>query len=97
MEIVTIDEINLAQHPGSICFINPKNPSYPLKIEWIKQRFSEGLRIKLLYTEDKKKVDGFIEYVPGEFVDRTILCQIFGFNTTNFIVLRHPGSHVIYI
>lgn len=72
MEIVTIDEINLAQHPGAICFINPKNPSYPLKIEWIKQRFSEGLRIKLLYTENKKKVAGFIEYVPGEFVWRAV-------------------------
>jgi L-amino acid N-acyltransferase YncA len=72
MEIVTIDEINLAQHPGSICFINPKNPSFPLKIEWIKQRFPEGLRIKLLYTDDKKKVAGFIEYVPGEFAWRAV-------------------------
>jgi len=72
MEIVTINEINLAQHPGAICFTNPKNPSYPLKIEWIKQRFSEGLRIKLLYTEDKKKVAGFIEYVPGEFAWRAV-------------------------
>ena len=85
MEIVTIDEINLAQHPGAICFINPKNPSFPLKIEWIKQRFSEGLRIKLLYTDDKKKVAGFIEYLPGEFAWRQfrllVIClfTVFGF------------------
>ncbi len=72
MEIVTIDEGNLAQHPGAICFINPKNPSFSLKIDWIKQRFSEGLRIKLLYTENRKKVAGFIEYVPGEFAWRAV-------------------------
>ena len=72
MQIVNIDEGNLEHHPGAICFINPKNPSFPLKIEWIKQRFSEGLRIKLLYTEDRKKVTGFIEYVPGEFAWRAV-------------------------
>jgi L-amino acid N-acyltransferase YncA len=72
MEIVTIDEGNIAQHPGAICFINPKNPSFPLKIDWIKQRFSEGLRMKLLYTENRKKVAGFIEYVPGEFAWRAV-------------------------
>jgi L-amino acid N-acyltransferase YncA len=72
MEIVTIDEGNFTQHPGVICFINPKNPAFPLKIDWIKQRFSEGLRIKLLYTEDRRKVAGFIEYVPGEFAWRAV-------------------------
>jgi ribosomal protein S18 acetylase RimI-like enzyme len=72
MEIVSINAENLAQHPGAICFINPKNPSFPLKIEWIKQRFSEGLRIKLLYTDDRKKVAGFIEYVPGEYAWRAV-------------------------
>ncbi len=72
MEIVSIDEGNLEQHPGAICFINPKNPSFPLKIEWIKQRFSEGLHIKLLYSEGRKKIAGFIEYVPGEFAWRAV-------------------------
>lgn len=72
MEIVTIDVNNLAQHPGAVCFINPKNTSFPLKLEWLKQRFKEGLRIKLLYTEDKKKVAGFIEFVPGEFAWRAV-------------------------
>jgi len=72
MDIVTINSGNLAQHPGTICFINPKNPSFHLKNEWITQRFSEGLRIKLLYTGDWKKVAGFIEYVPGEFAWRAV-------------------------
>jgi len=72
MEIVSINAENFAEHPGAICFINPKNSSFPLKIEWIKQRLSEGLRIKLLYTENRKKVAGFIEYVPGEFAWRAV-------------------------
>jgi ribosomal protein S18 acetylase RimI-like enzyme len=72
MEIVSVNAENLSQHPGAICFINSKNPSYTLKTEWLQKRFSEGLRIKLLYTEDRKKVAGFIEYVPGEFAWRAV-------------------------
>lgn len=72
MEIVSINEENLVQHPGVICFINPKNLTFPLKIEWIKQRFLEGLRIKLLYTDERKKVAGYIEYVPGEYAWRAV-------------------------
>lgn len=64
--IITVDATNLAMHPQAICFINPKHPSYQLKIEWLKERFGEGLVIKLLYVKGEKRPVGFIEYVPGE-------------------------------
>ncbi len=70
--IVIVNEQNLSYHPGVICFINPKHPSYSLKVEWLKERFSEGLRIKLLYIGGQKKAAGFIEYVPGEFAWRAV-------------------------
>lgn len=72
MEIVSINKENLDKNPGAICFINPKNPAYSLKINWILQRLNEGLRIKLLYSDERKKVVGFIEYLPGEHAWRAV-------------------------
>ncbi|HSH19801.1 MAG TPA: hypothetical protein VLA03_05090, partial [Draconibacterium sp.] len=72
MEIVSINKENLDKNPGAICFINPKNPAYSLKINWILRRLNEGLRIKLLYSDKGKKVVGFIEYLPGEHAWRAV-------------------------
>lgn len=58
---VTLD--NVTEY-GFGCLTNPKHIGYPSKLEWMKQRISEGLKIKLL-LEDEKAV-GFIEYVTGE-------------------------------
>lgn len=78
-EIVSVNLQNLSDHPGVICFINPKHPSYSLKVEWLKERFSEGLRIKLLYIGGQKKAAGFIEYVPGEFAWRAVAAKEYMF------------------
>jgi hypothetical protein len=64
--VIKVDALNLAGHPQAICFINPKHPSYPLKVEWLKSRFHEGLVIKLLYVEGENRPAGFIEYMPGD-------------------------------
>ena len=65
-KIVQVDARNLADHPGAICFINPKNEHYRKKVDWLKEQFRHGLRIKLLYLEDVKRPVGFIEYVSGD-------------------------------
>ncbi len=72
IRIVRIGADNLEKFPEVICFINPKHNSYPLKIEWLKNRFAEGLCIKLLYVEGSKRAAGFIEYVPGENAWRAV-------------------------
>jgi len=72
VSIVTVTESSLHQHPQVICFINPKHPAYPLKIEWLKARFREGMVIKLLYLNGEKRPAGFIEYVPGERCWRSV-------------------------
>jgi len=66
-EIITITEENIADHPGTICFINPEHECYPEKVHWLNVRFSEGLKIKLLYLETEKRPVGFVEYVPGDW------------------------------
>ncbi|HOF03496.1 MAG TPA: hypothetical protein PLT58_06025 [Atribacterota bacterium] len=47
-QIIEINENNLSGYPQIICFINPKHEYYNLKIDWLKERFKEGLKIKLL-------------------------------------------------
>ncbi|MBL7136476.1 MAG: GNAT family N-acetyltransferase, partial [Candidatus Marinimicrobia bacterium] len=36
------------------------------------KRFSEGLKIKLLYLEKERKCVGFIEYIPGKYAWRAV-------------------------
>jgi N-acetylglutamate synthase-like GNAT family acetyltransferase len=69
--IVNVDEKNIDQYPP-VCFLNPKNAGYLAKKDWILKRFSEGLKIKLLYFEGDKKCFGFIEYIPGEYAWRAV-------------------------
>ena len=70
-KIINIDTNNISQYPPT-CFLNPKNEGYQIKAEWLKERFSEGMKIKLLYIENEKKCNGFIEYVPGEYAWRAV-------------------------
>jgi hypothetical protein len=71
-KIAEVNADNIADHTGVICFINPKNNCYKLKIEWLKEQFLNGLKIKLLYLPGEKSPKGFIEYVPGEFCWRAV-------------------------
>jgi len=71
-KIVDVTLENISDHPEAICFINPKHKLFPLKIDWLKDQFINGLKIKLLYLEGVKKAIGFIEYVPGEFCWRAV-------------------------
>jgi len=70
--IVEVTADNIKEHPQAICFINPKHEFYHKKIDWLKEQFENGLRIKLLYLNGEKKPIGFIEYVPGEHCWRSV-------------------------
>jgi N-acetylglutamate synthase-like GNAT family acetyltransferase len=69
--IIDVNEENISQYPPT-CFLNPENIGYQIKAKWLKERFPEGLKIKLLYLENGKKCHGFIEYVPGEYAWRAV-------------------------
>lgn len=71
-DIVEVTARNIADHPQAICFINPKHEFYHKKIDWLKEQFERGLKIKLLYLKGEKKPIGFIEYVPGEYCWRSV-------------------------
>jgi GNAT superfamily N-acetyltransferase len=56
---------------GIGCLVDPKNPGYLPKVEWLRERFGEGLRF-LLFRDERGKPLAFLEYVPGEYAWRPI-------------------------
>ena len=56
---------------GLYGYRDPKNPGYSQKLEWLKQRFEEGMRIKVLHSERDGTV-GSMEYLPGEYAWRGV-------------------------
>ena len=70
VEIVSVGASNLAER-GFFCRKSKrKTEGYRQKLDWLEQRLSEGLQIKMLY-ENGRSV-GFIEYVPGAFTWRAV-------------------------
>jgi GNAT superfamily N-acetyltransferase len=68
VEMATVDASNVGER-GFFCYKSkPKSEGYAQKLNWLEDRFSEGLKIQILY-EDGRSV-GFIEYIPGEFAWR---------------------------
>lgn len=68
--IININAKNVDEY-GFFCVKNEKHPGYISKKKWLKKRFKEGLRIKLILAENGKQV-GFIEYIPGEYTWRVV-------------------------
>jgi GNAT superfamily N-acetyltransferase len=56
---------------GVCGYKNIKREGYPEKIEWLKARFPEGMKIKTLYS-DEDGTQGMIEYIPGEYCWRPV-------------------------
>lgn len=70
VKIVDTNAENISEF--AICtYKNPKQEGYQRKMEWLKKRYSEGLRFKILYSE-KEGTIGTIEYIPGENTWRAV-------------------------
>lgn len=68
--IATVDAANV-EELGFFCVKNKKHVGYRAKLDWLQERFAEGMRIKLLLTKDGKRA-GFLEYIPGESTWRAV-------------------------
>ena len=64
MQIIEVNEQNV-EKTGFFCLMSRKKAAgYEKKLEWLKVRFAEGMRIKMLDLSEGGR--GFIEYIPGE-------------------------------
>ncbi len=76
VKIIAVGPSNVDQY-GFFCYKSKaKSVGYGRKLSWLKERFREGLKIKLLYEDEaslrKGRPAGFIEYIPGEFAWRAV-------------------------
>lgn len=76
--IIDVNSKNIQDYPVT-CFMKKDNPGYVLKEKWLKKRFSEGMKIKLLYLEGDKTCHGFIEYLPSEYAWRSVDAKKYSF------------------
>ena len=67
-----IIDINVGNIDEEVLFCKKtkiKMPGYQNKVKWMKDRFKEGLKYKVLYVKEgnKETSRGMIEYIPGEY------------------------------
>jgi GNAT superfamily N-acetyltransferase len=76
-KIIDINEKNINKF-GLLCKKSQKKEvGYQNKVNWIKERFKEGLKYKLLLVKEGERETsrGFIEYIPGEYNWRGIQAE----------------------
>ncbi len=68
-KIIDINEKNIDEQEMFCKKTKKKFNGYQSKLKWIKKRFKEGLKYKLLMVKEgnKETSRGMIEYIPGEY------------------------------
>lgn len=67
-KIIDVNAGNVEQ-AGFFCYMSRrKTEGFRQKLDWLKARFAEGMRIKMLELPER----GFIEYLPGEYAWRAV-------------------------
>ncbi len=88
MKIIDVNGSNVEDR-GFFCYMSKKKSvGYRRKLDWLKARFDEGMRIKLLELPDR----GFIEYLPGEYAWRAVDAKGFLFIHCLWVVGKSKGK-----
>ncbi len=70
IEIIKVDATNVDRR-GFYCYRSKKkSEGYICKLAWLKERFAEGMRVRLLHVDGKLR--GMIETMPGELAWRAL-------------------------
>ena len=77
VKIVDVNENNIDEQDLFCKKTKKKLPGYQNKVKWMKERFEEGLKYKVLYVKEgnKETSRGMIEYIPGEYNWRGIQAE----------------------
>jgi len=90
MRLIDVDAGNVEQ-TGFMCMTSKKkSEGYRKKLAWLRARFDEGLRIKLL--DPKEGGQGFIEYIPGEHAWRPVYAEGYMFIHCLWVVGQGKGK-----
>ncbi len=68
-KIIDINSNNIDEEVLFCKKTKQKQPGYQNKVKWMKERFKEGLKYKILNVKEgnKETSRGMIEYIPGEY------------------------------
>lgn len=95
VEIITVDAFNVEKE-GFLCHKSKsKTEGYQRKLNWLRSRFQEGMRIKLLHLrqfEGPRGAFGFIEYTHGEYAWRPVKAKNYLFINCLWVIGRHKGK-----
>lgn len=88
--IVDVTAANV-EESGFFCMRSkPKSVGYQRKLHWLRERFAEGLKIKMVEEDGQPK--GFIEYMPIEYAWRAVLGDRYTVIHCLWIVGRGKGK-----
>jgi len=90
MNVIEVNKENVSQKGFFCCMSKRKSEGYQRKFRWLKDRFDEGLKIKML--DLKQGGRGFIEYIPGEFAWRAVNAEEYMFIHCIWIVGKSKGK-----
>jgi N-acetylglutamate synthase-like GNAT family acetyltransferase len=84
-----IIDLNLDNVTGfGLCgYKNIKQEGYKRKTDWLRKRFKEGMKVKILDSPEYGAV-GMIEYVPGEYAWRPVEAKGYMFIHCIFVVFK---------
>lgn len=90
MRIIDVTADNVDE-TGFFCLMSRrKSEGYRRKLRWLKDRFDEGLRIKMLNLSEGGR--GFIEYIPGEYAWRPVEASGYLFIHCLWVVGKSKGN-----
>ncbi len=86
---VTADNVS---ETGFFCYMSKrKTEGFRRKLEWVKKRFTEGMRIKMFQLP----LRGFIEYIPGEYAWRAVNAKRYMFIHCLWVVGQSRGKGLV--
>ena len=87
-EIINVTQDNV-EEVGFFCLMSRKqSEGYQRKLRWLKDRFAEGMKIKLLKLPKR----GFIEYIPGAYAWRAVEAKGYMFIHCLWVVGKSKGK-----
>jgi len=87
-DLLTVTNDNVDGLGFFCCMSKKKSEGYQRKLRWLKERFSEGMRIRLLALPER----GFIEYIPGEHAWRAVQADGYMFVHCLWVVGKSKGK-----